>query len=86
MTVKYKDRKGVKTEKFKGTVEKTDIKITAQPLDSGRALLKIKNNTSQPFEMSTSLQWIVCYFKINTKRSPGSSHYRGFFSFYVTGN
>lgn len=51
VTVKYKNYGGsVKTEKFKVTVKKTDIKITAQPLDGGYALLKIKNNTTQPFD------------------------------------
>lgn len=50
VTVKYKTFSGVRTEKFKVTVKKTDIKITVQSMDDNKVLLKIKNNTTQPFD------------------------------------
>lgn len=50
LTVKYKDYKGTKTQKIKITVKKTDIKLTAQKLDGGYVLVKVKNNTKQTFD------------------------------------
>lgn len=78
VTVKYKDYRSVKTETFKVTVKKTDIKITAQPLDNDYALLKIKNNTSQPFE---SIKYAVTF-----KNEEGSTvkHVEDFLTHYVS--
>lgn len=43
VTVKYKDYRSVKTETFKVTVKKTDIKITAQPFESIKYAVTFKN-------------------------------------------
>jgi hypothetical protein len=50
LTVKYKSGSKKYTNTVKVTVKKADIKITAQTLDGGYVLFKIKNNTSQSFE------------------------------------
>ena len=50
VTVTYKDYRSTKTYKLKITVKKADLTISAQPLDGGYALLKIKNNTKQVFD------------------------------------
>jgi hypothetical protein len=55
VTIKYltADKKKMKTMKVTFTVKKLDLKITAQNLDGGYVLFKVKNNTAQVFDKIT---------------------------------
>lgn len=64
ITAKYKYGSKIKTEKIEVTVKKVDIQISAQQIDGGYALLKIKNNTKQTFDK--------VFFKYSFKDTAGN--------------